>query len=82
MTVATKSPRYVTIVHHVQEVSVHGRADLGYWQRYLAREGLQPFDAQGWAELVLLSGTDGLWGAAEAWQHETVLEPRRPETSS
>lgn len=55
MTDALKPPKYVTIVHHVKEVSVHGRAELAYWQRYLAREGLRAHDDHGCAELVLIA---------------------------
>lgn len=59
----TPPPKYVTIVHHVKEVSLYGRADLAYWRRYLDREGLVPFDDHGQAELVLIAA-DMVWMGA------------------
>ncbi len=53
-------PRYQVIVHDVKEVSLYGRADLGYWQAHLAREGLAPFDDGGQAELLLIAA-DMVW---------------------
>ena len=53
-------PKYVTIVHHVKEVSLFGHADLPYWRRALAREGLTAFDDGGRAQLVLIAA-DMVW---------------------
>jgi hypothetical protein len=55
--------KYVTIVHHVKEVSVFGQADLAYWQRYLAREGLTAYDDLGRAQLLLIAA-DMVWNGA------------------
>jgi hypothetical protein len=52
--------KYVTIVQHVKEVSLYGRADLDYWRGRLLREGLAPLDDQGCAE-VLLIAADMVW---------------------
>jgi hypothetical protein len=52
---------YITTIAQVREVTLLGSAELTFWQRYLAHEGLAPTPANGRAQLVL-SAPDLRWG--------------------
>jgi hypothetical protein len=52
---------YITTIAQVREVTLVGGADLTFWQRQLAYEGLTPTPAKGQAQLVL-SVPDLRWG--------------------
>lgn len=41
--------RFAADVAGVREVSIHGTADLAYWRKQLAPEGLDPFERDGQA---------------------------------
>ncbi len=47
--------KFDVVVSPVREVTLIGRADLGYWQHYLAVHDLHPTDASGNAEMLLSS---------------------------
>ena len=52
--------KYVAYVEHVKEVTLYGRADLGFWTKQLASTGLRPSSNNGQAE-VLIGATDLKW---------------------
>jgi hypothetical protein len=52
--------KYAAVVEHVKEVSLYGIADLGFWTKQLAVEGLRPSSNNGQAE-VLIGATDLKW---------------------
>jgi hypothetical protein len=45
--------RYLVTVPHVREIALRGGADLAYWRERLQREGLEPAERAGQAELHL-----------------------------
>ena len=52
--------KYVAFVEHVKEVTLYGTADLDFWTKQLASEGLRPSINHGQAE-VLIGATDLKW---------------------
>jgi hypothetical protein len=52
--------KYAAVVEHVKEVTLFGIADLGFWTKQLAVEGLRPSSNTGQAE-VLIGATDLKW---------------------
>jgi hypothetical protein len=52
--------KYAAYVEHVKEVTLYGTADLDFWTRRLAAEGLRPLSSNGQAE-VLIGATDLKW---------------------
>lgn len=52
---------YITVISQVRELTLLGSADLSFWQRHLAREGLAPTPAGGRAQLIL-SAPELRWG--------------------
>jgi hypothetical protein len=52
--------KYAAFVEHVKEVTLYGAADLDFWTRRLAVEGLRPLSNHGQAE-VLIGATDLKW---------------------
>jgi hypothetical protein len=52
--------RWAAVIHGVQEVILAGAADLTYWRKALAREGLFPFSTDGCAE-ILISAPRLVW---------------------
>lgn len=52
--------RYAAQIKHVREVALHGTADLAFWSAILQPAALQPYNAQGKAELVI-SATSLSW---------------------
>ncbi len=51
---------YAAIVHHVREITLVGRADLGFWRDALASEQLAPYDDAGYTQMQV-SVTDLRW---------------------
>jgi hypothetical protein len=49
----SSSIRWAAVIHGVQEVILAGVADLTYWRKGLASEGLFPFNAAGYAEILI-----------------------------
>jgi hypothetical protein len=49
------SIRWAAKLTHVRELTLVGRADLGYWRERLARESLVPLDANGHARLMIVA---------------------------
>jgi len=56
----SSSIRWAAVIHGVQEVILAGVADLAYWRKALAREGLFPFSPAGCAE-ILISAPRLVW---------------------
>ena len=52
--------KYAAFVEHVKEVTLYGTADLDFWTKQLAAEGLRPSNNHGQAE-VLIGATDLKW---------------------
>jgi hypothetical protein len=52
--------KYAAFVEHVKEVTLYGTADLDFWTKHLALEGLRPSINNGRAE-VLIGATDLKW---------------------
>jgi hypothetical protein len=52
--------KYAAYVERVKEVTLYGTADLDFWTKRLAAEGLHPSSHQGQAE-VLIGATDLEW---------------------
>lgn len=49
--------RYIAEPTHVQEVSLRGTADLGFWQSQLADEDLVPVEHGGKAQILIVAAT-------------------------
>ena len=54
------SIQYAANLYNVREVTLHGTADLPFWQAVLDAEGLLPYHENGKA-VLLLSGIDAKW---------------------
>ena len=52
--------KYAAFVEHVKEVTLYGTADLDFWTKQSASEGLRPSINNGQAE-VLIGATDLKW---------------------
>ena len=52
--------RYAADVYNIKEVTLHGTADLSFWEAVLHTEGLFPYQEGGKA-VLLLSATDIKW---------------------
>src|SRR5689334_11422240 len=56
--------KYVADCHHVREVSLWGTADLDYWTRHLAGQGLIPAESDGKARILTIAGNMRYMGVA------------------
>ena len=54
------SIQYAANLYNVREVTLHGTADLSFWQAVLDAEGLLPYHEAGKA-VLLLSAIDAKW---------------------
>jgi hypothetical protein len=54
--------RWAAELVHVREVSLQGTADLTFWARRLAGEGLRPAERDGRAEVQVIAAEGRFWG--------------------
>lgn len=60
----TTRMKWAAKLDHVQEVSILGSADLGFWQQQLAGESLAPVNREGRASVLIVSAAGrflGVW---------------------
>jgi hypothetical protein len=78
----TNSISYPIIVHHVQEISLLGSADLNFWREQLRAHNLYPFNADGHAQLFI-SATSLRWKniSARECSFAVMLSRRADETT-
>ena len=57
---ANTSVQYAADLYNVKEVTLHGTADLSFWEAVLRKEGLFPYQEAGKANL-LLSAINAKW---------------------
>ena len=46
--------KYVAALNHVREVSLVGAADFGFWKQRLEKEGLEPQETEGKAQILIV----------------------------
>ena len=58
----TQNIKYVADLSGVREVSLLGTASLGYWQAYLEPLGLEPTEAEGKAQILIIAASSRFKG--------------------
>ena len=61
-TTVTTRVKWTAQLDHVQEVSILGSADLGFWRKQLAGEELTPVDREGRANILIVSAVGKYMG--------------------
>jgi hypothetical protein len=77
------SVRWTAQLDNVREVTLHGSADLDFWQTRLAEEGLTPLNHQGRASIAIVSAAGKFAGIPfrELSVSVAVEAPKAPEAT-